>query len=60
MKKILMTLVAVLATVSMNAQNEKWFGSREGGFALTFNANPVLNYVGNMFNGNTNNTIAPF
>lgn len=60
MKKILMTLVAVLATVSMNAQNEKWFGSREGGFALTFNANPVLNYVGNMFNGSTNNTIAPF
>jgi hypothetical protein len=28
-----------------------WYGSNEGGFALTFNANPVLNFVGNMFNG---------
>lgn len=60
MKKIFVTLVAVLATVSMNAQDDKWFGSREGGFALTFNANPVLNYVGNMFNGTTNNSVAPF
>lgn len=58
MKKILMTIVAVFATVSVNA--EDWYGSREGGFALTFNANPVLNFVGNMFNGTQGNSISAF
>lgn len=61
MKKFLMTIAAVaLVAVSANAQDEKWFGSREGGFAITFNANPILNYAGNMFNGNTNNKLDDF
>jgi opacity protein-like surface antigen len=61
MKKFLMTIAAVaLVAVSANAQDEKWFGSREGGFAITFNANPILNYAGNMFNGNTGNSLADF
>ena len=59
MKKIMMTLAAVAIAMTVSAQ-DKWYGSKEGGFALTFNANPVLNYVGNMFNGNTDNKLAPF
>ena len=52
MKKIFMALAALAVFTTANAQTqEKWYGSKEGGFAITFNANPVLNYVGNMFNG---------
>ena len=58
MKKFLITIVAVFATVSVNAKD--WYGSNEGGFALTFNANPVLNFVGNMFNGTQNNSVSAF
>ncbi len=47
-------------TIGAGAQDEKWYGSKEGGFAMTFNANPVLNYVGNMFNGTTNNSFSAF
>ncbi len=55
-------MIVALAAMAMSAsaQDEKWYGSREGGFAMTFNANPVLNYVGNMFNGTTNNTFSAF
>ena len=59
MKKMLMTLAAVAIAATMNAQDD-WYGSKAGGFAITFNANPVLNYVGNMFNGTQNNSVAPF
>lgn len=63
MKKVLLTLALAAFAFAANAQDnqgEKWYGSHEGGFALTFNANPVLNYVGNMFNGTANNALAPF
>jgi hypothetical protein len=61
MKKFFLTLVAVaFVTVSANAQEGKWYGSKEGGFAITMNANPVLNYVGNMFNGTQNNKLEEF
>lgn len=61
MKKIFMALAALAVFTTANAQTqEKWYGSKEGGFAITFNANPVLNYVGNMFNGNTNNELKAF
>lgn len=61
MKKIFMALAALAVFTTANAQTqEKWYGSKEGGFAITFNANPVLNYVGNMFNGTQNNSVAPF
>ena len=59
MKKIFMTLAAIVMVVSANAQ-DKWYGSKEGGFAITFNANPLLNYAGNMFNGTQNNSLADF
>ena len=57
MKKTLMILAAVMVFTSANAQDEKWYGSKEGGFAITMNADPVLNYVGNMFNGTQNNSM---
>ena len=60
MKKILMILAAVAVFTTANAQDEKWYGSKEGGFALTFNANPIINYVGNMFNGTSGNTLEDF
>ena len=59
MKKIMMTLAAVAIAMTVSAQ-DKWYGSKEGGFAITFNANPVLNYVGNMFNGTQNNSVETF
>ena len=55
----MMTLAAVAIAMTVSAQ-DKWYGSKEGGFALTFNANPVLNYVGNMFNGTQNNSVDDF
>ena len=61
MKKIFMALAALAVFTTANAQTqEKWYGSKEGGFAITFNANPVLNYVGNMFNGTQNNSVSEF
>ena len=62
MKKIFMALAALAVFTTANAQTqEKWYGSKEGGFAITFNANPVLNYVGNMFNGYQNgNSVSEF
>jgi hypothetical protein len=60
MKKTLMILAALAVLTTANAQEEKWYGSKEGGFAITFNANPVINYVGNMFNGKQNNTLEDF
>ena len=41
MKKIMMILAAVAVFTTANAQDEKWYGSKEGGFAITFNANPA-------------------
>lgn len=58
MKKFMMIAVMAVAALTANAQN--YYGSKEGGFAITFNANPLINYVGNMFNGNTNNQLKDF
>jgi len=61
MRKILLTLAAfAMFTVSANAKKGDWYGSEEGGFAITFNANPVLNYIGNMFNGTSGNSLEDF
>lgn len=54
-----MTLVVAAMAMTVSAQ-DKWYGSKEGGFAITMNANPVLNYVGNMFNGTQNNSVEEF
>lgn len=60
MKKILSILIAAgLAVLSVSAQEteKKQYLPEEGDWAIGFDASPVLKYVGNLFNGNTNNTL---
>lgn len=65
MKKILLLLVFVLGVSNAFAQElEQDMGQEEpvilpegGDFALGFDAVPLLEYVGNIFNGTQNNTI---
>jgi hypothetical protein len=64
MKKIVLFAAAVVATTIVNAQTgeitsnrgENWL-SQDGDWGLTFDANPFLNYAGNLFNGTNNNNI---
>ena len=63
MKKIVLFAAALVATTVVNAQTgeitsnrgENWL-SQDGDWGLTFDAQPLLNYAGNLFNGATNNT----
>ena len=63
MKKIILTVTAIMAIGFVNAQNliskkgENYLPEAND-WAISFNANGVFNYVGNLFNGNTGN-IAP-
>lgn len=41
-------------------QSDKYYGTRQGGFALSFGAAPVINFIGNMFNGTTNQSFEGF
>ncbi len=41
-------------------KSDVYYGSRKGGFAISFGATPVINFVGNMFNGNTKNEFEGF
>ena len=38
-----------------NAQTETYYGAEKGSFALSIGADPVINFVGNMFNGTQDN-----
>lgn len=63
MKKFfIMALVCCnIATNAANAQTESiYYGSKKGGFAISVGAKPILNYVGNMFNGSTDNSLVGF
>jgi len=73
MKKFTILLGALMLTVSVFAQvNDKdgevnmmskrgeYILPVEGDFALGINAIPIVNYFGNLFNGNPNNTWASF
>lgn len=54
MKKLLLTLalgVFVSSTVCARKASETYYGATKGGFAISFGADPVINFVGNMFNG---------
>ncbi len=43
---------------AVNAQSEeKYYGAEQGGFALSVNAEPVINFAGNILNGTSNNTL---
>lgn len=64
MKKTVLITAALFAGSVAFAQTgeitsnrgENWL-SQDGDWGLTFSANPLLNYAGNLFNGNTNNTL---
>jgi len=60
MKKIILTITAVFALTFVNAQEIKTskgenYLPEAGDWAIGFNANGIFSYVGNTFNGNTNN-----
>ena len=58
MKKLFtLALACSLFTVNANAQTETYYGGEQGSFAVTVGADPVINFVGNMFNGNLQNSL---
>lgn len=62
MKKTVLFAAALFTVAAATAQTgeitsakgENWL-SQDGDWGLTFEATPLLNYAGNLFNGNTNN-----
>ncbi len=62
MKKIVLCAVALVAASAVSAQTgeitsnrgENWL-SQDGDWGLTFEATPLLNYAGNLFNGTNSN-----
>lgn len=61
MKKIItMTLLGLIMSINaVNAQTEnKYYGAEKGDFAVSISADPIFNYIGNMFNGSSENTLS--
>ena len=64
MKKTVLFTAALVAVSAVSAQTgeitsnrgENWL-SQDGDWGLTFSANPLLNYTGNLFNGHQGNNI---
>ena len=56
-KTLIMALACGLFAANANAQIEKWYGGEQGSFAISVNAEPVINFAGNMLNGTENNTL---
>jgi hypothetical protein len=64
MKKQVLFSAAMVAAMTASAQTgeitsnrgENWL-SQSGDYGITFDATPLLNYAGNLFNGNLNNNI---
>lgn len=60
MKKLFCAFVCVVFSVSAIAGNKKekvaYYGPEQNSFAISFSAVPVVNFVGNMFNGTTKQT----
>ncbi len=54
-KTLIMALACSFFAVNANAQSETYYGGEQGSFALSIDANPVINFVGNMFNGTQDN-----
>ena len=62
MKKIVLFAAAIFTVTAVSAQTgeitsargENWL-SQDGDWGLTFDAQPLLNYAGNLFNGNQGN-----
>ncbi len=57
MKKVIIALLALamLPAAAFAQEEKKQYTPEAGDFAIGFDAAPVLNYVGNMFNANTYN-----
>lgn len=62
-KTVLFTFAALLTSAAIaqtgeitSAKGENWL-SQDGDWGLTFDANPLLNYAGNLFNGYTNGVV---
>ena len=53
MKRCILTVAAGLMLAGSACAQDKYYGAKEGGFAISFGADPVINFVGNMFNGTT-------
>lgn len=74
MKKLFYAVALLLCTTSLSAGNAgsskdeaagevkeaNYYGASKGDFALSFSALPVINFVGNMFNGTTSQSFAGF
>ncbi|MBR4882373.1 MAG: hypothetical protein IKU18_00705 [Bacteroidales bacterium] len=60
MKKLFLFALAcsLFAVGTANAQEENYYGPQKGSWAITVGADPVINFVGNMFNGTQRNTLA--
>lgn len=60
MKKTFIMALACsfFAVNAVNAQNEeKYYGAEQGGFAFSVNAEPVINFAGNILNGTSDNAL---
>lgn len=57
MKKLFLLAVvcSFFAVGTVNAQNENYYGAQKGSWAITVGADPVIDFVGNMFNGTQDN-----
>ena len=57
MKKSFIVALACsfFAVGAVNAQTETYYGGKNGSFALSIGADPVIDFVGNMFNSSTDN-----
>lgn len=66
MKKLIITISSLLISLSVMAGNENaeksdvYYGGQKGDFSLSLGAQPVLNFVGNMFNGTVNQSFSGF
>ena len=60
MKKLFLLVLAcsLFAVGTANAQSETYYGGKQGSFAITFGADPVIDFVGNMFNGTQDNKLS--
>lgn len=59
MKKVFFALVCAMLSLSAIAGEKGeavYYGPQKGSFAVSFSALPVVNFVGNMFNGTMNQT----
>lgn len=57
MKKVFLLATIAISSVTMQAKGYD-YGPEQGVFSISFDASPVLDYVGNLFNGSSNNELS--